>query len=586
MRKLLALSCLIGLFIPCIAPDAQERSQPRYTVVEELDVRVPMRDGVRLSANIYRPKESGVYPVLLRRTPYGNGGAGYKQAHFFAERGYVFVAQDTRGRFESEGAFYPIVNETADGIDTHAWIAKQPWCNGRIGTLGASYEGMTQWLPAIAGAPHLTAMFSPVPNTETYSTVFQNGALRLRFRMLWNVNMTAPYDFKSQEFARRDIEGVNLSLPLIEQDTKIGWRIPYFRDMVRHPEMDSFWKPMRFEGKYKNVRSAAFILAGWYDVFTTQNLQSFMEMTGPGISAAVRAKQKIIVGPWGHGTWGTSKLGDLDFGKDAVLDTQELMLRWFDATLKGTDTGILKEPPVRIFVMGDNVWRFENEWPLKRTVYTKYYFHSAGRANTKDGDGMLDIEAPKNGSADTFVYDPDSPVPSLPDSSVFDDFKNNPIDYSRLENRPDILVYSTPPLEKGTEVTGPVQIVLFAASSATNTDFTGRLLDVYPDGRAIAIRDGIIRASFRNGPIKTSNIRPGEVCEYRIDLGPTSNVFRKGHKIRVEVSSSNFPRFDRNLNTGGDFATETKWVKAEQTIYHTRERPSYIVLPVIPRTGN
>ena len=276
------------------------------------------------------------------------------------------------------------------------------------------------------------------------------------------------------------------------------------------------------------------------------------------------------------------KLGDLDFGKDAMLNDQELMLRWFDSTLKGIDTGILKEPPVKIFVMGENVWRYENEWPLARTVYTKYYLHSGGHANKKSGDGLLETDMPRDESNDRYVYDPENPVPSMPDSSTYDDFKNYPIDHSRIEGREDILVYSSPPLEKDTEVTGPLEIILYAASSAVNTDFTGKLLDVYPDGRAIYIRDGIIRASFRNGPKHTSNIQPGKVYKYHIDLWATSNVFKQGHSIRIEISSSNFPRFDRNLNTGGNFATETKWVKAEQTIYHSREYPSCIVLPVIP----
>jgi putative CocE/NonD family hydrolase len=261
------------------------------------------------------------------------------------------------------------------------------------------------------------------------------------------------------------------------------------------------------------------------------------------------------------------------------------MLRWFDSTLKGIDTGILSEPPIKIFVMGENVWRYEKEWPLARTVFTKYFLNSGGNANTKNGDGALSLALPNGKQSDLFVYDPDSPVPSAPDSSAFDDFKNFPIDHNRLEDRKDILVYSTPPLEKDTEVTGPLEIILYAASSAVNTDFTGKLLDVYPDGKAIYIRDGIIRASFRNGSKNVSNIQPGKVYEYHIDLWATSNVFKKGHRIRVEISSGNFPRFDRNLNTGGNLATETKWLKAEQTIYHTKEYPSCIVLPLIPSTS-
>jgi len=242
----------------------------------------------------------------------------------------------------------------------------------------------------------------------------------------------------------------------------------------------------------------------------------------------------------------------------------------------------MDEPPVRIFVMGENVWRFENEWPLERTNYTHYYFHSNGKANTKNGDGHLTLANPGEEPPDSFLYDPDDPIPSMPDSSAFSDFRNFPVDHSALEEREDILVYSTQPLKKDIEVTGPVEINLYAASSAVNTDFTGKLLDVYPDGKAIYICDGIIRASFRNGSTNTSNIESGRVYEYHIDLWATSNVFKKGHQIRVEISSSNFPRFDRNLNTGHDFATENEWMKATQTIYHTNKYPSCIVLPVIP----
>lgn len=582
LRKLPALPVILFLLLPCITLNAQERTQPKFTVLEEMDVKVPMRDGIQLSTNVYRPNEPGKYPVLLRRTPYGNGGPGNSEAKFYVERGYVFVNQDTRGRFESEGVFYPMVNEKADGMDTLEWVAKQPWCNGKIGMHGGSYVGMTQWMPALTGTPLITSMLPSVPFTENYSVSFQNGAYRMRMFTAWYAMMVAPYAIKADEFLKNTADTANRSLPLIEQDTKIGWRMPFWRDNMNHPEDDAYWTPMRFEGNYGNVRAAMYSIVGWYDLFTVQNLNNFVEMTKPSIPASVRAKQKMIIGPWGHGTWGGSRLGALDFGKDAVLNTQELTLRWFDATLKGADNGIMKEPPLKIFVMGANVWRYENEWPLKRTAYTKYYLHSVGKANTGGGDGTLGTDPQKNEPPDRFTYDPDSPVPSMPDSSVFDDFKNYPFDYSRLEGRPDILVYSTPPLDRDTEVTGPIEIVLYAASSAKNTDFTGRLLDVHPDGRAIAIRDGIIRASFRNGPRNTSNIEPGKVYKYSIDLGPTSNVFLKGHRIRVEISSSNFPRFDRNLNTGGNFATETTWVKADQTIHHSSEYPSCIVLPVIP----
>ncbi len=579
--KLLTVSLLL-ISISSVS-FAEELSQPIYNVIEELDVKIEMRDGVRLSTNIYRPDAEGKFPALLERTPYGNGGKGSEGYHFWASRGYVAVVQDTRGRFESEGLFYPVIFEANDGLDTQNWVSEQPWCNGRIGTFGGSYVGMTQWMPAIEGSRYIDAMFTYVPYTENYTVAYQNGAYRMWLYSRWYTMMTAPYGFDNDEFMKGEIDRMDLHLPLLEQDTVIGWRMPFIRDILNHPENDVYWKPIRFEGKYCNVRSSVYILAGWYDLFTGQNLKNFVELTKPSTSGESRTNHKIIVGPWAHGGFQDSTLGDMDFGKHAGIEITDLMHRWFDYHLKGMNTGIAEEPPVQIFVMGINVWRYENEWPLDRTQYTKYYFHSYETANSKDGDGQLELRIPSNEPPDSFIYDPSNPVPSTPDSSVFDDFKYSPIDHSNLESRKDILVYTTLPLEKDTEITGPVRITLYAASSAKNTDFTGKLLDVHPDERAIYLCDGIIRASFRNGPVNTSFIEPGKVYEYSIDLWATSNVFKKGHRIRVEISSSNFPRFDRNLNTAMNNALATEMVQAKQTIYHNEKYPSHIVLPVIPR---
>ena len=580
LTAFLAVTLLVMSFVP-VSP-AEELSQPVYGVAEELDVRVAMRDGVQLSTNIYRPDEDGRFPVLLVRTPYGNGGAGSTGWHFWAERGYVTVVQDTRGRFESEGLFYPVIFEAEDGVDTQKWVSEQPWCNGRIGTLGGSYVGMTQWMPALEGVSYVDAMFTFVPYTENYTVARQNGAYRMRLYSRWYSMMCAPYAVDSDEFMKNDIDRMDLHVPLLEQDTVAGWRMPFVRDILNHPENDAYWEPIAFEGNYKNVRSAVFILAGWFDLFTKQNLKNYMEIR-KSTPADVRAQHKIVVGPWGHGISGDGTLGDMDFGKHAALNANELMHRWFDSQLRDIDTGIMEEPPVRIFVMGDNVWRYENEWPLARTNYTKYYLHSGGGATTKNGDGSLTKAAPGSEPIDSYTYDPADPVPSDPNGAVYDDFKNYPIDHSPIEDRDDILVYTTPPLGGDMEVTGPVTMTLYASSSAVTTDFTAKLLDVHPDGRAIYLCDGVIRVTHRNGDTGTSFIEPGKVYEYDIDLWATSNVFKKGHRIRVEISSSNFPRFDRNLNTALNNALATEMVKAEQTIYHNNEYPSHIVLPVIPR---
>ena len=553
-------------------------SQPEYGVVEELDVRVTMRDGVCLSTNIYRPDAEGRFPVLLSRTPYGNEGDA-RDGRFFAERGYVAVLQDTRGRYESEGAWEPGRWEGVDGYDTQQWVVEQPWCNGKIGTFGGSYVGFTQWMPATLGCPNLVTMFPALALTDWYDLYYQGGAFRLQLNAIWQYMMTAPYDFDVMAFATGKMAEMTGSLPLMEQDKVAGWRVAPFRDGLAHPEFEPYWHPVSMLDGYKNISASVYAIAGWFDMFTAVDLKNFVEMTKPYIAPEVRARQKIIIGPWTHSPKGDGKAGELDFGQAAMINVGERRLQWFDSQLKGMDTEIMDEPPVKVFVMGANVWRDEQEWPLARAEYRKYYLHSNGKANTRNGDGRLSTEAAKDEPTDSFVYDPENPVPTA--TGLFNPFDYGPADHSPIEDREDVLVYSTPPLESDVEVTGPIEVVLYAASSAVNTDYTAKLLDVYPDGRAMRLCEGIIRASFRKGDTETSNIEPGKVYEYLIDLWATSNVFLRGHRIRVEVSSSNFPRFDRNLNTGSFFASDTTWVKAEQTIYHTEKYPSCIVLPII-----
>jgi putative CocE/NonD family hydrolase len=307
-----------------------------------------------------------------------------------------------------------------------------------------------------------------------------------------------------------------------------------------------------------------------------------MAMVKQGRTSEARAGQKLVIGPWRHGNTTATKIGDLEFGPDARLDLQALQLRWMDARLKSIDNGFLQEPPVRIFVMGANRWRAEREWPLARAQYIKYYLHSDGRANTAAGGGTLDRRPPGQEPADTFEYDPANPVPTRGGNLLGAPAPAGPFDQREVEKRPDVLVFSTPPLDADLEVTGPVTVTLFAASTARDTDFTAKLVDVHPDGAAYNLVDGIVRARYRESSAAPALIDPGVVYSYPIDLWSTSNVFKKGHRIRIEISSSNFPRFDRNPNTGGTFGTDTTLVKATQTIHHDARRPSHITLPIIP----
>jgi uncharacterized protein len=563
--------CLMLILFSVKSSVAFKTGDSTYSVIEELDTKVEMRDGVRLSANVFRPDAVGRFPALLRRTPYGNGGTGNSTGHFYAARGYAVVTQDCRGMFESEGTFDATRTEGEDGYDTQMWLGAQPWCNGRIGTFGGSYVGFTQWISAPEGCPYLLAMFPVVAYADQYDMSHCGGSFRVRSESLWSMEMSRP-DSIDRKHVGEDMHQVLLSLPQIDQDRMLGWRVPYLRDWLSHPTRDKYWGKSSIYGRYHKITAAAFNVGGWFDICFSGTIRNFTSMTGDDISPEVRARQKILIGPWVHDISQDGKVGALDFGKESVIDFQRLQLEWFDYYLKDIKTPIINEPPVKIFVMGANIWRAENEWPLKRTRYVEYYLDSGGKANTRQGDGSLSVEAAIKSPPDRFTYDPSDPVPSTPMA---------PTDQREIEQRHDVLVYTTQPLDKELEVTGPLKVVLHAASSALNTDFTAKLVEVYPDGRAIKLADGIIRASFRNGPENPQNITPGEIYRYEIDLWSTSNLFRKGHRIRVDISSSSFPRFDRNLNTGNDYATDTTLLKADQTIYHSSKYPSCIVLPVI-----
>ncbi len=565
----LCFAAALLTFSPVAATD--EAGDSLLAVLEELDVKVELRDGVRLSANIFRPEAPGKYPALLMRTPYGNGGAGNGTGQYFAARGYVVVLQDVRGRFESEGVFDAMRNEGPDGFDTRAWLGEQPWCNGRIGTIGGSYVGYTQWIAAPENGPGVTAMFPVVGFGDLYDMVYSGGAFRMNLFSDWCFGMSIPF-MASQDKLNETGMQVFRSLPLFQQDRLHGWRAPYYRDWLSHPGRDKFWSRTSIYGRYDKITAAACNVGGWFDICLKGTLDNFLGMTSEAVPQDVRAKQKLIVGPWIHGVSRGPKVGEIDFGEQSVLDMRQIQREWFDYHLGDKQGGIAAEPPVKIFVMGANQWRFENEWPLARTRYANYYLGGDGNANTLNGNGTITLQPAKNSQPDEYVYDPAVPVPSAP---------MEPTDQREIESRDDVLVFTSAPLKKALEVTGPLKVILHAASSAENTDFTAKLVDVHPDGRAFKIADGIIRASFRDGQTDPGNIVPGQIYKYEIDLWATSNLFKKGHRVRVEISSSSFPRFDRNLNTGNDFATETTWVKATQTIYHDQKHPSYIVLPVI-----
>lgn len=574
MNSMLAHICLLSalLAFDLLAQPVATNLPFRF----QKNVMIPMRDGTQLSANIFLPKEGGPFPVVLQRTPYGKMNEQAGMPRNYCARGYVIVAQDCRGRGGSQGRWDPFRHEADDGFDTQEWIGRQPWCNGRIGTSGGSYVGWTQWAAAPRGSKYLTCMAPVVPFSDAYHEIaFIGGAFQLSLVFGWGASV-AGMNIPAYQWPMRFLQ-----LPLNSFGADGGPKAFFLREWVAHPTYDDYWRARGVDGRYDLVIVPVLNIGGWYDIFAKATFDQVNAVRRLSKSPLARKHQYVVVGPWGHGVGG-QKTGQLDFGPAARLNVGQLEAAWFDYWLKGRDTGVTNWPAVKIFVMGDNQWRNESEWPLARTQYTPWYLRSQGKAATRAGDGALSLTGPAAEPSDVFAYDPAKPVPTQGGNNLFGPLAG-PYDQGEVEDRPDVLVYTSAPLEKPVEATGPVKMILYAASSAPDTDFTAKLVDVHPDGKAYNLCDGIIRARFREPGKPPSLIEPGKTYRYEIDLWVTSNVFQAGHRIRVEVSSSNFPRFDRNPNTGHAFGVDAELAKATQTVFHDRERPSHLLLPIIPR---
>lgn len=554
--------------------------QPAYRIQVEKKVMIPMRDGIHLAADIYRPDSPGAFPVILTRTPYNKRNPAQRYefvGELFASQGFVYVVQDVRGKFDSAGDFYPFINESLDGVDTIRWAGTQEWSTGKVGMFGFSYFGSTQWLAAPYEHSSLKAIVPIVTGQNTYRLWLQNGVFRFNQTLIWH--------YLNEKDQQKDISDIDWSraiwnLPLSEIDNIVYHDNPVYNDWIDHPIPDDFWKPMRVDHKADIIEVPALIIDGWYDPFVDAAIDDYRRIVRLGEKNA--RKSQLIIGPWIHVS--RSSFDDVDFGNRADFMQQVgVILRWYRQWLSGEDTGILDEKPIRIFIMGKNEWRSESEWPLKRTEYVSYYLHSNGNANSSLGDGTLTTIEPEAEKPDTFIYDPEIPVPSVGGTSLYENISPGPADQRDVEIRKDVLVYTTPLLEKDTEITGPAKLILYASSSARDTDFTAKLIDVYPDGKSINIKSGIIRARFRNSLQSPSFLEKGTVYRFEIVLGATSNLFKKGHRIRLFVSSSDFPLYDRNLNTGETIGKGIKMVKAIQKVYHEEDYQSRLILPIIPQ---
>jgi putative CocE/NonD family hydrolase len=629
--RLLLMLPLLALAFVLVHPTSRAdfrapQDQPRFDVITQKNVMIPMRDGVPLAVDLYLPGKNGAvatgkFPTILERTPYDKNGLA-RTPNYYVTRGYVFVAADVRGRYASEGKWRPNRDDGNDGYDTAKWIGAQPWSDGGIGTMGTSYDGSTQHAMAIANPPFLKTMI-PADAMSDYGRygIRHAGAFELRF-LNWIMTLGAPIgSVESRDPILKAglteiMPQVNIyakNLPLRTATTPLHLAPEYeawLVESMHHGDYDSYWKDMGASvvdhiPEYKDI--PVYHLSGWYDSWALQvaNL-NYVEL-----SKHKKSLQRLIMGPWTHGGRTMSHAGDAEFGPDGAIDFNAFQTRWFDRWLKGIENGVDKEPPVRIFVMGGGDahktpegrifvgghWRNENEWPLKRAVYTPYYLHSNGELSTRK---------PANEPPVSFTFDPHHPVPTLGGNISSEgtlmarggmDQSCKPTIWTCEDSRPlsarnDVVVFQTPPLDQDVEVTGPLVVKLWASSQTVDTDFTAKLVDVYPSnkdfprGYDMNVGDGIIRARYRTSFSHAELMKPGQIYEFTIELYPTSLVFAKGHRIRVDISSSNFPRFDVNPNTGEPLNDNRRWAITVNTIYHDALHPSQILLPIIPAPKN
>jgi uncharacterized protein len=531
--------------------------------------------------------------VLLERTPYNKNSDGTTFGRVAAARGYVVIIQDVRGRYTSEGEWYTFKHESDDGYDTVEWAAALPYSDGKVGMFGGSYVGATQMLTAIAHPPHLAGI-CPVVTASNYHDgwTYQGGAFEQWFNESWTSGLAEDTLDHKVQAATNALEGMEklplTSYPLFNFDpaqaTSLGNLAPYFVDWLRHPSYDDYWKQWSIEEHYPNIRVPAYVVAAWYDIFQGGSLRNYLGITQHGGTEAARTKSCLMVVIGGH-AGGGPKIGEVDFGKQSVVQDGEGMLRWYDWLFKGEENELAHQKPVKLFVMGRNDWREESAWPPADAHPTAYYLHSAGHANALEGDGALNTSQSGADAADHFTYDPANPVPTVGGPLCCDSQHLAPgaFDQRKVESRRDVLIYTTSAFDRDYEVTGPVTLDLYATSSAVDTDFTAKLVDVGPDGFARNLTEGIVRARYRDSQESPQMMEPGKLYKFHIDLWATSNVFLAGHKLRLEVSSSNFPRFDRNLNTGHPASESASFVKADNTIYHDQAHPSVLTLDVVQR---
>lgn len=565
-------------------------------MIVQYDVPMETRDGVTLYADTYRPKSSEKFPVILMRTPYDKSVNWAVGSVFrIVQRGYVVILQDVRGRYRSEGEWYPFKHEQADGFDTVEWAANLPYCNGKVGMMGASYVGATQMLAAIAQPPHLAGI-APNETASNYHDgwTYQSGAFEQWFDQNWTSQL-AQNTLQRLIYQNTNALVGSSKLPLTDYpvfnfgqlpaDAELTKTVaPYYFDWLAHPDYDDYWKQWSIEEHFSKIAVPMLQVGGWYDIFNAGTLRNYIGARTKGADETARTQQHLLIEIGGHAGFGR-QIGDVDFGPHAIENGYtDVILDWYDFLFKGVRNEFATDKPVKLFVMGVNEYRQEDDWPPPQGQRTRYFLHSNGKANSLDGDGSLSQSAPKSETSNSYVYNPANPVPTIGGPLCCDGehMEPGPRDQRSVENRDDVLIYSTGPLPQDLEVTGPVIADLFVKSSAVDTDFTAKLVDVSPDGFAQNLTEGILRMRYRDSWEHAALMNPGQVYEISLDLWATSNVFLRGHSLRLEISSSNYPRFDRNLNTGKEIRSARTFVSATNTVFHDAQHPSALILPIMP----
>lgn len=572
-------------------------------VTTEHDLPATMRDGTVLRADVYRPKTSDAVPVVLMRTQYGKSGAQtdvdrFEPPDWFASHCYLVVVQDIRGQGNSGGVFSEFTHDMDDGYDSVEWAAALPGSNGKVGMYGSSYVGATQWLAAVTTPPHLVTIVPANTASDYYDGWnYEGGEFRLGFVLPWAIEDIAT----TAAINRDDKQAVaQLNAAAADPTRWLNFRpfkdlppmqpanpvvAPWYFDWIRHSTRDDFWRRFSIRDRYPAVKIPVLHVEGWYDAFLAGGIENFTGMTTHGGSDLARTNQRLVIGPWDHVGWGRpdSVVAPMlkDIGPVGNSPINELQLAWYDHFLKGQDNDVAGPPRVDYFLMGANVWKTAPNWPLPQTHWTNWYLSGAG--GFADREGQLTVQPPAAQPPDTYLYDPAFPAPSLGGHSCCGALNGpqGPYDQTPVEQRSDVLVYSSAPLTKDTEVTGPVTVTLWAQSTAVDTDFTAKLVVVKPDGQAVNLNNGILRTPFRDSLSDPTPTTPGQPYQYRIQVWPTSYLFRAGDRIRLEVSSSDYPQFAPNPNTGAPFGQDTRTQQATQTVLHDPAHPSSITLPVI-----